>query len=60
MELIKNKKISAAKFFCKVLVPKTTRDFTSRVSKSYVVLYMLIPYCNVFCAGSSQVPWVKK
>ena len=36
MKLVKNKKIFAAKFFTNVLVPQTTADFMSRVSKSYV------------------------
>ena len=36
MKLMKNKKYSQQKFSRKVLVPKTTVDFTSRVSKSYV------------------------
>ena len=36
MKLIKNKKYLQQKFSRKVLVPQTTADFTSRVSKSYV------------------------
>ena len=36
MKLMKNKKYLQQKFSGKVLVPQTTADFTSRVSKSYV------------------------
>ena len=36
MKLMKNKKYLQQKFSRKVLVPQTTADFTSRVSKSYV------------------------
>ena len=36
MKLMKNKKYLPQKFSRKVLVPQTTADFTSRVSKSYV------------------------
>ena len=35
MKLMKNKKYLHQKFSKKVLVPQTTADFTSRVSKSY-------------------------
>ena len=40
-----------------VLVPKTTADFTLRVSKSYVPFY--IPYGNALCADSSRALQVK-
>ena len=36
MKLMKNRKYLQQKFSRKVLVPQTTADFTSRVSKSYV------------------------
>ena len=36
MKLMKNKKYLQQTFSRKVLVPQTTADFTSRVSKSYV------------------------
>ena len=36
IKLMKNKKYLQQKFLRKVLVPQTTADFTSRVSKSYV------------------------
>ena len=36
MKLMKNKKYLQQKFSRKVLLPQTTADFTSRVSKSYV------------------------
>ena len=36
MKLMKNKKYLQQKFSRKVLVPKTTADFMSRISKSYV------------------------
>ena len=36
MKLMKNKKHLQQKFSRKVLVPQTTADFTSRVSKNYV------------------------
>ena len=36
MKLMKNKKYLQQKFSGSVLVPQTTADFTSRVSKSYV------------------------
>ena len=36
MKLTKNKKYLQQKFSQKLLVPQTTADFTSRVSKSYV------------------------
>ena len=36
MKMMKNKKYLQQKFSRKALVPKTTFDFTSRVSKSYV------------------------
>ena len=36
MKLMKNKKYLQQKFSRNVLVPETTADFTSRVSKSYV------------------------
>ena len=36
MKLMKNKKYLQQKFSQKVLVPQTTTNFTSRVSKSYV------------------------
>ena len=36
MKLMKNEKYLLQKFSRKVLVPQTTADFTSRVSKSYV------------------------
>ena len=36
MKLMKNKKYLQLKFSQQVLIPQTTADFTSRVSKSYV------------------------
>ena len=43
MKLMNNKKYLQQKFSRKVLVPKTTADFTSRVSKSHVPLTCKFP-----------------
>ena len=43
MRLMKNKKIFAANFSRKVIIPKTTTDFTSRVSNGYVPLTCKFP-----------------
>ena len=43
MKLIKNKKYLQQKFSRKVLVPQTTADFTSGVSKSYVPFTWNLP-----------------
>ena len=50
MKLMKNKKMQQ-KFPRKVLVPQSTAEFTSRVSKSYVP-FTCISYGNVWIANS--------
>ena len=40
MKLMKNKKYLQQKFSRKILVPQTTANFTSRVSKSVCPFYM--------------------
>ena len=61
MKLMKNQQYLEQKFSREVLVPQTTADFTSRVSKSYVPFTCKIPYgkLNAFCADSSQALQVK-
>ena len=61
IKLMKNKKTFAAKIFHeRYLYPKTTADFTSRVSKSYVPFTCkCIPYGYAFCANFSQALQVK-
>ena len=48
MKLMKNKKYLKQKFSRKVLVPQTTADFMSRVSKSYVPFTCKFPIVMYF------------
>ena len=48
MEPMKNEKYMQQKFSRKVLVPKTTADFTLRVSKIYVPFTCKSPMVIVF------------
>ena len=48
MKLMKNNKYLQQKFSRKVLVPQTTADFTSRVSKSYVPFTCKFPMAMNF------------
>ena len=54
MKLMKNIKYLQQKISRMVLVPQTTADFTSRVSKSYVPFTCKFPHGNAFWADSSQ------
>ena len=54
MKLMKNKKYLQRKFSQKVLVPQTTVNFTSRVSKSYV------PFTCKFALEKHFVPLLHK
>ena len=48
MKLMKNRKYFQQKFSRKVLVPQTTADFASRVSKSYVRFTCKFPMVMLF------------
>ena len=48
MKLMKNKKYLQQKFSRKVLLPQTTADFTSKVSKSYVPFTCKFPMVMYF------------
>ena len=48
MKLMKNKKYLKQNFSRSVLVPQTTADFTSRVSKSYVPFTCIFPMVMYF------------
>ena len=54
MKLMKNKKYLQQKFTWKVLVPETTADFTSRVSKSYVPFTCKFPMVMNFTGDAGQ------
>ena len=59
VKLMMNKKYFKKTFPRKVLVPQTTADFTSKISKSYVFFTCKIPMVIAFCANSSQALQIK-
>ena len=61
MKLMKNKKYLKQKFSRKILVPKTTAEFTSRVSMSYVpftckfpMVMHFVPILHRYCRSKTN------